>query len=100
MAPALSTDLTDPQATPYFTWDDPMTVAELLHRLQTASRPERIRLLGKILREARDSDVWRFTSVGEVLAEWRDLVGHLGRRRAFWIYLLDQWQRIGLIDER
>ncbi|MFQ5653365.1 MAG: hypothetical protein ACE5GW_01370 [Planctomycetota bacterium] len=50
MAALLSTNLDDPDATPYFLWDEPMSVAELRRRLETASRPERLRLLGKIRR--------------------------------------------------
>ncbi len=49
-------------AFPYFLWDDPMTNRELRERLDTASTVERMRLLGKILREARDTEVWRFTT--------------------------------------
>ena len=45
---ALSSDLDDPSAVPYFLWDEPMTVAELRTRLRTTSRPERTRLLAKI----------------------------------------------------
>ncbi len=88
----LSTDLDRDDAIPYFLWDDPMTVAELRHRLRTASEPERVRLLGKILREARDPDVWRFTTPEEVWAQWNALSRHLGRRRAFWEYLLARWR--------
>ena len=87
----LSLDLDDPAAVPYFLWDDPMTVTELRSRLGRASRPERLRLLGRILREARDPDVWRFTTPAEVAANWPDLQHHLGRRRAFWQFLLDRW---------
>ena len=46
----LSTDLGDPEAVPYFLWDEPMTVRELQARLAGASEPERARLLGKPLR--------------------------------------------------
>src|SRR2546425_2331511 len=80
----LSSDLEDPSAVPYFLWDEPMTVAELQARLRAASPPERTRLLGKILREARDTDVWKFTSPAEVSRLWADLSRHLGRRRPFW----------------
>src|SRR5574341_560258 len=48
----LSVDLDDPQAVPYFLWDEPMSVAELRARLASAGEAERLRLLGKILREA------------------------------------------------
>lgn len=95
---ALSTDLKDPDAIPYFLWDDPMTVRELRHRLATASEPERLRLLGKILREARDTEVWEFTSPAEVARDWPRLSRHLGRRRAFWEYLLGRWRGLGLLD--
>ena len=99
MSAALSTELDRDDAVPYFLWDQPMTVAELRRRLTSASRPERMRLLGKILREARDVDVWRFTTPGTVATYWRDLSPHLGRRRLFWEYLLARWRADGLIGE-
>jgi len=71
----LSSDLDDPSAVPYFLWDEPMTVAELRARLRTASPPKRTRLLAKILSEARDTDVWRFTSPGP-LADTVEFVHH------------------------
>lgn len=95
----LSANLDDPQAVPYFLWDQPMSVAELKHRLTTASQPERARLLGKVLREARDTEVWKFTSLAEVLTQWPQLVPHLGRRRGFWEYLIGSWRQQGLLHE-
>jgi hypothetical protein len=92
----LSLDLDDPEAIPYFLWDQPMTLSELRARLQSAGRAERLRLLGRILREARDTDVWRFTTPAEVLASWSELERYLGRRRAFWQFLLGRWQDLGL----
>lgn len=74
-----------------------MTVAELRHRLGAASEEERIRLLGKILREARDTDVWLFTAPDEVVRLWPQLEPHLGRRRGFWTFLFKQWRELGLI---
>jgi hypothetical protein len=96
---ALSTNLDRDDAIPYFLWDHPMTVAELRRRLATASRPERARLLGKILREARDTDVWRFTTPQQVAAEWATLSRHLGRRRRFWTFLLSVWRAQGLLHD-
>ncbi len=92
----LSTDLDDPQAVPYFLWDEPLSVAELRTRLANAEAPEKRRLLGKILREARDTDVWRFTTPREVAALWPELQRHLGRRRAFWEFLLGCWRELAL----
>jgi len=74
-----------------------MTVAELKLKLTSASEPERIRLLGKILREARDSDVWKFTTPKEVRQNWLKLSRHLGRRRAFWEFLFGAWEKEGLL---
>jgi hypothetical protein len=90
----LSTDLDDPQAVPYFLWDEPLSVAELRARLASSESPERLRLLGKILREARDTDVWRFTTPAEVTTLWPQLQRHLGRRRAFWEFLLGRWREL------
>ena len=100
MGSPLTTDLDGPDAVPYFLWDEPMTVADLRHKLRTLSSPERSRLLGKVLREARDTDVWKFTSPAEVVAQWPQLSRLLGRRRRFWEFLLDSWRRQGLIDDR
>ena len=97
MAASLSSDLTDDEAVPYFLWDDPMTVAQLRHRLATASLPERRRLLGKILREARDTDVWVFTTPHEVWSDWDGILPHLGRTRGFWTHLMGAWRAAGLL---
>ena len=58
----LSTNLSGPDEIPYFLWDEPMTVRQFRLRLDTASMPEQNRLLAKLLREARDTDVWLFIS--------------------------------------
>ncbi len=92
----LSLDLDDPEAVPYFLWDEPMSVTELRSRLGSAAESERLRLLGKILREARDTDVWRFTTPAEVAARWPGLQRHVGRRRAFWEFLLGRWRQLAL----
>lgn len=97
MSIPLSTDLDDPEVVPYFLWDEPMTVEELRRRLAVGSTAERSRLLGKILREARDPDVWRFTSPQQVVDAWPRIVRHLGRRAEFWQYLLTAWREQGLV---
>jgi hypothetical protein len=96
----MTTDLDDPDAVPYFLWDDPMTVAELRRRLETAAEPERVVLLARVLREARDSEVWRFTSPAEVVRLWPRLSLHLGRRRPFWEFLLGRWNDQGFVGAR
>jgi hypothetical protein len=96
----LSTDLHDPAGVPYFLWDEPMTTTAFRQRLATAPPSESLRLLGKLLREARDTDVWVFTSPAEVYRQWPQLVRHLGRRRGFWEFLLRCWQQEGLIGHQ
>jgi hypothetical protein len=93
----LSMEIENPSAIHYFLWDEPMSVAQLKERLCDASRPERVRLLGKILREARDTDVWKFTTPDEVRQLWPELCIHLGRRRAFCEFLLKCWQIEGFL---
>lgn len=93
----LSTDLDDPSAIAYFTWDDPLTVGEVRRRLREDVPAERNRLLGKILREARDTDVWKFTTPREVLDRWDALLPYLGRRRGFWEWLFAEWRQQGLL---
>ncbi|MGH9753948.1 MAG: hypothetical protein ACREA2_14310 [Blastocatellia bacterium] len=99
MSVSLSTDMTNPSAVPYFLWDEPLTVAEFRRRLTTASPAEQTRLLAKLLREARDTDVWKFTSPEEVWRKWPALSPRLGRRRKFWEFLLDCWRKDGLIGK-
>ena len=97
MSAPLTADLSRPDAIPYFLWDEPMTVSEFRRKLATASQPERDRLMGKLLREARDRDIWLFTTPEEVAARLPALSRHLGRRRAFWEFLLAGWRRLGLL---
>jgi hypothetical protein len=100
MGNSLSTDLDSPSSVPYFLWDEPMKIAELRDRLANGSAPERARLLGKILREARDTDVWKFTTPREVWRNWNRLSRHLGRRREFWTFMFEFWEKEGLLDEK
>jgi hypothetical protein len=79
-------------------WDEDMSVGELRQRLASTSGGERLRLMAKLLREARDDEVWQFVSLREVLDRWGALAPHLGRRRAFWEFLIDAWQRQGLVS--
>lgn len=93
----LGTDMGDPEVVPYFTWDAPLTVREIRQRLHSAPDGERFRLLGKILREARDTDAWAFTTPAFVSRNWGKLSPHLGRRRSFWEWLLKRWKEEGLL---
>jgi len=94
---ALTADLTREDSRPYFLWDEDTSISELRAALAGADESERQRLLGKMLREARDTDVWRFVSPAEVAAALPKLSRHLGRRAAFWGYLIGRWRAHGLV---
>lgn len=93
----LTTDLSRGDARPYFFWDEDVSVDELRASLQGGSPFERDRLLGKMLREARDIDVWQFVTPKEVEAALPRLGRRLGRRRAFWEWLIAGWRQDGLL---
>ena len=93
----LTTDLSDEEGRPYFLWDESRTIGEFRRALATAQPTQWCRLVGKLMREARDTDVWRFVSPAEVWAHFDTIRPHLGRRRAFWQYLLTGWHRDGFL---
>jgi hypothetical protein len=93
----LSVDLGQPDYRPYFLWDEDVSIAELHARLRGGDAYERERLLGKMLREARDVDVWLFVTPAEVARELPRLSRRLGRRRGFWEFLIAGWRRLGIL---
>lgn len=94
---AITTDLRRSDLRPYFLWDEDISVAELRELLATADPFTRDRLLGKMLREARDIDVWHFVTPADVSEALPRLERRLGRRAAFWRFLIDGWREDGLL---
>jgi len=95
---ALTLDLSDSAARPYFLWDEDVSVGELRAAVRDRSdEGRRLRLLGKLLREARDLDVWTFVTPAEVAAALPLLGRRLGRRRGFWEFLINGWHDDGLL---
>jgi hypothetical protein len=93
----LSTNLREPNARPYFLWDEQTTVAQFRDALATADAREWARLVGKLMREARDRDVWEFVAPQLVWQRFSEIQPFLGRRREFWRYLLQGWHSDGLL---
>jgi hypothetical protein len=93
----LTVDLTCQERRPYFLWDEDVSVAELRATLRGGEPHERDRLLGKLLREARDTDVWFFTTPREVAEALPRILRRLGRRAKFWTFLIEGWRSDGLI---
>ncbi len=97
MVRPLTTNLDDDDLRPYFLWDEDTSVAEL-RRALAAGGDERDRLLGKMLREARDIDVWRFVSRQEVADALPRLERRIGTRRyPFWQFLIETWRQLGVL---
>jgi hypothetical protein len=93
----LTLDFTQSHLRPYFLWDEDLTVGDVRARLRGDDRPERLRLLAKLLREARDIDVWAFVSPEDVARALPEIAHRLGRRRAFWTFLIDGWRDDGFL---
>jgi hypothetical protein len=93
----MTTDLSREDERPYFLWDEDLSVAGFRRALAEAGRAERHRLIGKLMREARDPDVWLFVTPQEVWREFESIERFLGRRRAFWTYLLNAWHGDGYL---
>ena len=86
------------EAIPYFLWDRDTTVGQLREALDNASHPQHTALLRVLLREARPDEVWAFVSPEMVAREWDTISPGLGRRRAFWDWLLAEWRRLGFLQ--
>jgi hypothetical protein len=93
----MTTDLDRSEARPYFLWDEDLSIAELRQRLAGPDPKERQRLLEKLLREARDIDVWKFVTPEEVAEALPTIAGRLGRRRSFWEFLIQGWREDGIL---
>ncbi len=94
----LSVDLSQDAARPYFLWDEDLSIGDLKERLKGGDRLERLRLMAKMLREARDTDVWQFVTPSEVAEALPAVRSRLGRRRAFWDFLIEGWRADGLLN--
>jgi hypothetical protein len=84
-------------ARPYFLWDEDVSIGELRTILAGPDSFRRDQLLGKMLREARDTDVWSFVTPQEVARSLPRLGRRLGRRRSFWEFLINGWREDGLL---
>lgn len=82
---------------PYFFWDEDVSIDELRTALQGSDPVVRDRLFGKMLREARDLDVWSFVTPAEVAEALPRLQRRIGRRYGFWLFLIEGWRRDGLL---
>jgi hypothetical protein len=96
----LTLTLSEGSKRPYFFWDEDVSIDELKAVLRDGPPDERERLLGKMLREARDIDVWRFTTPEEVARALPTLGRRLGKRRPFWEFLIAGWRDDGILRDK
>jgi hypothetical protein len=94
---ALTTDMANSQLRPYFLWDEDVSIGELRQVLAAPDSPRRDQLLAKMLREARDIDVWEFVRPLEIARVLERLRRRIGRRYSFWSFLIEGWRRHGLL---
>jgi hypothetical protein len=71
---------------------------ELRERLQHPDPRIRAQWAGCIMREATYPEVWQYLSLDDILKDWEHIERHLGRRRAFWCWLLEGWRDDGLLS--
>jgi hypothetical protein len=85
---------------PWFLWWDGVRISEeeLREKLRSPDAAVRGAWAGRILREARFDDVWKFLSVAEIVRDWEPISRNLGRERARWTSLFEGWRRDGLIS--
>jgi hypothetical protein len=93
----LTTDMTKGHLRPYFLWDEDVSIDELREAMSGPESPRRDQLLGKMLREARDLDVWCFVRPDDVARSLDRLRRRIGRRYAFWTFLIEGWRADGLL---
>jgi hypothetical protein len=89
--------MTASELRPYFLWDEDVSIAELRQTLAEADSPRRDQLVGKMLREARDLDVWQFIRPIEVARLLERIRRRVGRRYAFWAFLIEGWRAGGIL---
>jgi hypothetical protein len=90
-------DVVDPNAVPYFNWDARITNAQIRQVLADGPEEDRLYWMARILREARYDDVWAYVTARDLLDRFEALLPMLGRRRAFWEFLVDAWGRHGVV---
>ena len=93
----LSSNLTDEDKRPYFLWDEDISLREFKERLRGPDPTDRLHILAKLLREARDIDVWMFITPQEAADALPLLTRKLGRRQDFWHFLIEGFRRHGVI---
>lgn len=84
--------LVDARGRPYFLWDREMTLSEFERQIRDPDPTIRAYFVGKLMRQAKPDDVFRFVTLAEIQALWPRIERYLGKSRPFWTWLLDRWE--------
>lgn len=82
---------------PYFMWDRAVTDEMLRAAIADPDHPHHVDYMRVLLREALPGEVWTYVTPETVVAEWDSIRPGLGRRRAFWEWLLNAWRERGYL---
>ncbi len=84
-------------ARPWFLWDSDITDEELRVRLAHPDAKTRAQWQGVVMREATFREVFGYLTLAEIVRDFSHIERHLGRRRAFWIWILEGFRRDGFL---
>lgn len=84
---------------PWFLWSVDLTDEQFRDRLADPDPAIRAQWQGLLMREARWREVWQYLRLSDVVSNWENIQRHLGRKRDFWVWLLDGWRKDGLLDD-
>lgn len=82
---------------PYFLWNEDTSLSAFRSIIADQNEIDWAIYAGRLLREARVEDVWLFLTPSEVAKAWAEISPYLGHRRNFWKFLLDVWQKNGVL---
>ena len=86
--------LLDPQGRPYFLWDCDLRDDTFRERLHDPDPQVRAALVGKLMRQAKPADVFRYVTEREVRALWELVTPYLGQTRDFWTWIFGVWEQM------
>ena len=84
---------------PWFLWSVEVTEEVFRERLRDEDPVIRAQWQGLLMREARWKEIWQYLRLRDVLGNWENIQRHLGRKREFWVWLIDGWRKDGLLDD-
>lgn len=93
LAPTPEELLVDPQGRPYFLWDLDLDLPAFERLLRDPDPEVRAYFVGKLMRQAKPDDVFRFVSRDDLVELWPSTRKYLGNTRDFWRWLLVQHEQ-------